>query len=567
MYVCMYVNRSLLMDLLKHFGFSPDFCHWIETFYSGANMRIILNGWLTKPIILHRGVRQGDFLSPLLYVLCVEVLACLIRNSKDIRGFLSPGAHGKQFRVRQYADDTTSYVKDYNSLVSLFDLISVYEKGCGAKVNRSKTEAMWLGAWRSRLDEPLGLTWVRKMKVLGVFFGTVPVDEDNWQSKINKLEKSLNLWKSRSLSLIGKSLIINVLGLSKLFYLAKVLIPPSRLFTRVFSLIWPLLWGSKIETVSRNTCCLPDLSGGLNVANLEYKCIALRLSSIFATINLQGDPSYFLCKYFVGPTLAPLRPEWRCLRDNLSPSASGPTFFYSKCISLMPTLDSLFTSNLPLSAKQIYRHLLKESPSPLVLPFAWSAILRPGLVMKDHWAMVRDPFTENFKNDLLWLITLRGVKVHDSLKPWGYIASDLCASCNRKETIDHCFLNCARVKKVWSHFVPCLSSLVCFPFRPYVPMVFFFRWSSNHRKKNSIAIFLIKSILYAIWKFRNKATFHNGKESHTAIIRYALFDITNRIKLDFFDSPFLFFVPNGNFPVSVLLKMMPPEFPSLLSSV
>lgn len=184
------VNRSFLVDLLKHFGFGPDFCRWIDVFYFGANMRIILNGWLTRPIALHRGVRQGDSLSPLLYVLCVEVLACQIRNSKRIRGFLLPGANGKQFKVRQYADDTTSFVKDFNSLVSLFDVISIYEKGSGARLNRSKTEAMWLGAWRTHSDEPLGLTWVCKMKILGVFFGVVSVENDNWQPKINKLEKS-----------------------------------------------------------------------------------------------------------------------------------------------------------------------------------------------------------------------------------------------------------------------------------------------------------------------------------------------------------------------------------------
>ena len=36
----------------------------------------------------------------------------------------------------------------------------------------------------SRIDEPLGLTWVRKMKVVVVVFGTVSCEEENWQSKI-----------------------------------------------------------------------------------------------------------------------------------------------------------------------------------------------------------------------------------------------------------------------------------------------------------------------------------------------------------------------------------------------
>ena len=99
---------------------------------------------------------------------------------------------------------------------------------------------------------------------LGVFFGTIPVEQDNWQARINKLEKSLNLWKSRSLSFIGKSLIINVF-----FYLAKVLIPLPWVLSRGNQLVWPFLWGSKIETVSRNTCYLPHSSGGLHVSNFE----------------------------------------------------------------------------------------------------------------------------------------------------------------------------------------------------------------------------------------------------------------------------------------------------------
>ena len=133
-------------------------------------MKIILNGYLTEQIEINHVVHQGDPLSPLLYVLCVKVLASLIRYSSFICGFLLPGAKGVHFRVHQYTDDTT-FVKNIPSLIQLFNVISLYEKGSGAKLNRSKTEAMWLGAWRSHEDQPLGLTWVQKMKILGVWFG------------------------------------------------------------------------------------------------------------------------------------------------------------------------------------------------------------------------------------------------------------------------------------------------------------------------------------------------------------------------------------------------------------
>ena len=221
------VNRSFLMNLLEHFGFGPSFCSWIFSLYNGAYMRILVNDFLSDPVPLLRGVRQGDALSPMLYVLCVEVLACRIRDSPAIEGFLLPGAGGVQFKVGQYADDTTAFVKNDSSLFSLFDAIAFYERGSGAKLNLSKTEAMWLGAWKDRLDEPLGLTWVRKMKILGVFFGTVDVERDNWEPRLSKLDKTLSRWKSRSLSFIGKVLILNILALSKLLYVSRVLVPPK----------------------------------------------------------------------------------------------------------------------------------------------------------------------------------------------------------------------------------------------------------------------------------------------------------------------------------------------------
>ena len=93
------VDRTFLSNLLMHFGFGPSFCNWIATLYRGASMRILVNDWLTDKVELHRGVRQGDSLSPMLYIPCVEVLACKIRNSPQIEGFLLPGARGKQFKV------------------------------------------------------------------------------------------------------------------------------------------------------------------------------------------------------------------------------------------------------------------------------------------------------------------------------------------------------------------------------------------------------------------------------------------------------------------------------------
>ena len=166
------VNKNFLLNLLERFGFGPSFIRWISTLYNGANMQIIVNGFLTDPVPLACGVRQGGFPFSSFYILCVEVLACKVKECPEIEGFLIPGARGSQYKVGLYADDATSFVKTFPSLVRLFDVIRLYKLGSGAKLNVSKTEAMWLGAWRSRTDQPLGLNLGHKnenFESLGTF--------------------------------------------------------------------------------------------------------------------------------------------------------------------------------------------------------------------------------------------------------------------------------------------------------------------------------------------------------------------------------------------------------------
>ena len=531
------VDRSFLSNVLRKFGFGSSFLRWISILYHDATMRIIVNGFLTDHIPLQRGVRQGDPLSPLLYILCAEVLACNIRAESKIQGFLLPGARGQQFKMRQYADDSTCFVKDLYSLSVLFSILRRYELGTGAKLNYSKTEAMWLGAWRSCPDRPLGLEWVTKMKILGVWYtnGLANVEHDNWQSKLNKLEKNLNLWKTRSLSFVGKALIINVFGASKFWFLARVLSTPEWVISRFKTLVFSFLWGSKIETVGRQTLSAPVKDGGLGIIDFLAKSKALKISLVVSLLAKSESKAFYLTKYFIGSQLARLRPEWSLLRDNSSPSALKPTAYYEFCLKTITALEHRLSSRdtFTYSAKNCYVQLLRETVSAPLLPVYWRALIGSDFSIRRHWSLVRDQLTENFKNDLVWLITLRGIKVRDSLRSWGYIATDRCAYCQRKETIDHCFLNCTRAKRVWLFFSPLLSALLNAPFVANVKSVFFCTWGQTGPLSNLRALYIIKTILYGIWTFRNKATFHNGTETPRAIVRYIKQDITTRLKVDF----------------------------------
>ena len=150
------VDRSFLFRVLVKMGFGECFIRWLQVLYVDASCRVLCNGDLTGDIPLERGIRQGCPLSSMLYVLVAECLACLVRTS-PINGFLVLGCAGASSVVSQYADDTTLLLRDLESVGKVLALVDFYGSASGAKLNREKSEAMWLGKWTSRTDQPLGL--------------------------------------------------------------------------------------------------------------------------------------------------------------------------------------------------------------------------------------------------------------------------------------------------------------------------------------------------------------------------------------------------------------------------
>ena len=534
------VDHEFMLRVLRKFGFGPSFCHWVEIFYAHAFSRILINGKLSSPVFLHRGVRQGCPLSPLLYVLVSEVLSTQIRACKEIEGFLLPGAGGLQFKISQYADDATSILKSEKSLLHMLDVVRNFELGSGAKLNTSKSEAMWLGRWRGRGDSPFGLKWVSKIRILGVFFsnGLVSVDDDNWRIKLNKLSSTLGLWKQRDLSFIGRSLIVNVLGASRLWHVAKVLAPPSWVNDNFKSIIWPFIWNGKMENVSRNRCCAPVKAGGLNIINFDVKCSCLRLSN-FVTLRDEFGVCkwHYLARYFLGNRLAVLDNRFS-FSSNLFPSSDVPSGYYAKCLGSFRSLFAKYNS-LPdnLSCKSLYLLLLVvPSVAPKSAGFWGSVVGRPINRWAWVWRKSRFKVIENRKNDLIWLLIHRAIRVRYALKTWGYINVDKCAICNRVETIEHCFLECPRVVKLWDHFSPILTTLRDSPFF-ISPESVYYPFSSTPSSTGLIlSSYLMATILYWVWLTRNRATFRNSVLSSNKIIGLITNDVRLRISGDCPDS-------------------------------
>ena len=181
---------------------------------------VLVNGYTTKPFKPSRGVRQGCPLSPLLYILTMEVLACSIHANPDIVGLSIPCSPILQV-LSLYANDTSAIVSSDRAIVAVFETYDRFEKASGSKINLEKCEGLWLGSWQHRFDAPFAIRWTSlKIKVLGVFSGNGNLDEANWRPRIDPVEKCLSSCRSHSLSYKGKALVLNTPALSRIWYVA-----------------------------------------------------------------------------------------------------------------------------------------------------------------------------------------------------------------------------------------------------------------------------------------------------------------------------------------------------------
>lgn len=130
-------------------------------------------------------------LSPLLYILVAEVLACNVRANSRITGLSLPGFSSVLPCISQYADDTSLIVCSDLAISEVFEVYKLYELGSGAKLKFSKCEGLWLGSWNGRVDSPVAISWSSvKVKVLGVYIGPGNLEEVNWRPRITAVKCS-----------------------------------------------------------------------------------------------------------------------------------------------------------------------------------------------------------------------------------------------------------------------------------------------------------------------------------------------------------------------------------------
>ena len=355
---------NFILKAFKTFGFGPPLIQWVKTFYNNIQSCVINNGYATPFFELQLGVRQGCPLSGILFVIAVEILANSMRDDQSIMGIT---IKGKEYKLSQYADDTSCFARDIDSVVKLFEKLEAFKSCSGLELNRSKTEAMWLGKNNPQPQTFSALTGPRNV-CLGVCFSRdskISV-KDNFEKRLLALEKCLNIWSSRDLTLYGKIAIVKNLALSKIVFIASVLSAPSGFVDQVSKLLSSFIWNHKPPKIKHSTMIGKIKNGGLNMPNFKIINKSLKAGWVKRFLNPQTQ-------------------SWKKIPFDLLHHVGGPLLF--ECNFSIKTLPEF--PFLPL----FYRDVLN----------AWEEIIMHTPTTK-----------EEIENEILWnnhLVTIGGKSI------------------------------------------------------------------------------------------------------------------------------------------------------------
>ena len=283
---------------LEKYNFGPNFLHWINVLYNKPSFVIKNNGWLSQNVSMSRGIRQGCPISALLFILSTEIMNVQIRDCPNVKGV---DIYGNIKKVFAYADDTTLTLADKSSISAALNIVDEFGKFSGLTLNRDKCEGVWLGKNRNIhavyeniifTDEPI--------KGMGIYFGhnTESLYDLNWGRKLRNLEKLLNSWKSRKLTVFGKVVIIKSLVVSKLLYNFNILETNKDVIKKVESMIYAFLWGKK-ERIKRKTLIGTYTDGGICMPDIELIALSVKAKWLTKLYEMDSWRNYNLSYYIL----------------------------------------------------------------------------------------------------------------------------------------------------------------------------------------------------------------------------------------------------------------------------
>ncbi|CAH9134267.1 unnamed protein product [Cuscuta epithymum] len=511
------VSWDFLENVLRDIGIPTIFVNWIMECVTTSSFSISINGVLHGWFEGKRGLRQGDPMSPLLFVICLEYFSRLmvLRTSGPNFNY-HPLCSQLQISHLAYADDLVLFSKgDCKSIKILSETLEEFGMVSGLLVNHDKSNIFLGGNVANALPQILDLVDFQQgafpVRYLGIPLAPLKISVAQFAPLIDTVTDYINAWNTKTLSYAGKLELIRAVMQGVQSFWLGIFPVPRTIIDRIVSLCRIFLWGGKYAKVAWDDVCLPKQEGGLGIKNARIWNNAL-LSRTLWNIHQKQDT---LWVRWVHGVYLHGRDVWTFVPHNRdSQLMKRIAMIRDSIVSKFTTLDTAITflqRNAPngrLATGKVYE-LLRVRATPRVwMSFIWKPFIPPKFSF------------------IMWLALRNRLPTYDNL---GFLdVINMCFFCKGgPETIPHLFFGCTFTGQVWDMVRQWLGLK-----RRMTTLLSAVKWIKEEHnganiKAKSIRISLCYTV-YWTWRTRNAICFDGAKakvEDIVSHIKYMVYKI------------------------------------------
>ena len=289
------VNWELIFEVMQRFGYPREIINWIKVCISTPKFSIAINGESCGFFGSSRGLRQGDPLSPYLFVIVMEVLSRILSKMAEDPGFRF---HWKCSADRLthlcFADDLMifCYADEYSIRRVNLALQEFFELS-GLKANHLKSTVFMSGISDEEKLKFVGILGFKEeklpIKYLGVPLITKKLSYGDCKTLIERITARINSWRAKFLSYAGRLVLLKSILWSIQVYWSAIFILPSKVINEIEAKLRAFLWsGAELNVrkakVAWRDVCVPKKEGGLGIMRLKEWNRAMMMKHVWRLI-------------------------------------------------------------------------------------------------------------------------------------------------------------------------------------------------------------------------------------------------------------------------------------------